>query len=360
MVDEMDLVRTMNDAARLRPEAYERARATLRGAMAESAPSAPPSLSQARKRRFPTIGKVGIGVGIGAVAAAAAVAVVVSSTPAAAPTSTVAGGSATPAAKAPAVQSPLVTLAALIKANAGPLPGNASLVVRDQKITGGPTDISYNLYADNGAYYGGGDKASLTQAVNQHQNMADGMYARETAAARYAATGNLTTAVEQMVNASPNDLGLGQSPAVRQKIWDQGRAQTNEILKEKGVKRQLPLHPPTGKALQSLVDNLVWNNAVDALSAGAGNPQVRAGVLRLLSTISGVTVAQSHTDGQATLALTAGPEVFGGSGSEILTINAKTGMPIKAVMPGYQNVPQSVQTFQVLRVTLAQVKSGKF
>lgn len=359
MVDEMDLVRTLNDAARLRPEAYERARATLRGAMAESAPSAVPSLSQARKRRFPTIGKIGIGAGIGAVAAAAAVAVVVSSTPAAAPKSQVAGGSASSAA--PAVQSPLVSLAALIKANAGPLPGNASLVIRDQMITGGPTDISYNLYADNGAYYGGGDKASLTQAVNQHQNMADGMYARETAAARYAATGNLTTGVEQMVNASPNnDLGLGQSPAVRQKLWDKGRAQTNEIFKEKGVKRQIPLHPPTGKALQSLVDNIVWNNSVDALSAGAGNPQVREGVLRLLSTISGVTVAKSHTAGQATLTLTAGPEVFGGSGSEILTINAKTGMPIKAVMPGHQNVPQSVQTFQVLRVTLAQVQSGKY
>jgi hypothetical protein len=358
MVDEMDLVRTLNDAARLRPEAYERARATLRGAMTESGPSAVPSLSQARKRRFPTIGKVGIGAGIGAVAAAVAVAVVVTSSPqAAAPKSTASAGSAV---KAPAVQSKLVTLAALIRANGGSLPGNASLVIRDQMETGIPAQISYNLYADNGAFYGGGDKTSLAKAVNHHENMADGINSREVAAARYAANGNLTTARQQMANATPNGLGLGLSPAARQKIWDKGRAQANELLKEKGAKRRIPPHPPTGKALQQAEDGDVWNNAVDALSSGAGNPQVREGVLRLLSTISGVTVANSHTAGQATLTLTAGPEVFGGSGSEILTINAKTGMPIKAVFPSFQNVPTSVQTFQVSRVTLAQVESGKF
>ena len=363
MVDELDLVKTLNDAARLRPEAYERARATLRGAMAESAPGpvlGPASISQARKRRFPTIGKVGIGAGIGAVAAAVAVAVVVTSTPqTAAPKSgaTAAGGSA---AKSPAVQSKLVTLAAMIKASVGSLPGDASLVIRDQKVTGIPADISYNLYADNGAFYGGGDKSSLEQAVNQHQNLSDGVNSREVAAARYAATGNLTTARQQMANATPNDLGLGLSPAARQKIWDKGRAQANEILKEKGAKRRIPAHPPTGKALQQAEDGDVWNNAVDALSSGAGNPQVREGVLRLLSTISSVTVTNSHTAGQATLTLTAGPEVFGGGASEILTINATTGMPIKAVFPAFQNVPASVQTFKVSRVTLAQVESGTF
>ncbi len=363
MVDEMDLVRTLNDAARLRPETYERARMTLRGAMAESAPVTPPSLSQARRRRFPAIGKVGIGAGIGAVAAAVAVAVVVTSSPqAAAPRSTASGATAAggSAAKSPAVQSKLVTLAAMIKASGGSLPGNASLVIRDQKVTGIPADISYNLYADNGAFYGGGDKSSLEQAVNRHQNLSDGVNSREVAAALYAANGDLTTARQQMTNATPNDLGLGLSAAARQQIWDKGRAQTNEILKEKGSTHRLPPHPPTGKALQQAEDGDVWNNAVDALSSGAGNPQVREGVLRLLSTISGVTVANSHTAGQATLTLTAGPEVFDGRASEILTINAQTGMPIKAVFPAYQNGPASVQTFQVLRVTLAQVESGKF
>jgi hypothetical protein len=35
-------------------------------------------------------------------------------------------------------------------------------------------------------------------------------------------------------------------------------------------------------------------------------------------------------------------------------------MPIKAVMPGYADVPTSVQTFQVSRVTLADIAAGKF
>lgn len=44
------------------------------------------------------------------------------------------------------------------------------------------------------------------QAVAQHQNEADGVLSREVAAARYAASGNLTTAVKQMVNASDSYL----------------------------------------------------------------------------------------------------------------------------------------------------------
>jgi hypothetical protein len=112
--------------------------------------------------------------------------------------------------------------------------------------------------------------------------------------------------------------------------------------------------------LREEADNYVWNNSVDALSAGGGDPQVRAGVLRLLATISGVTVAKSAAGGQPALTLTAGAEVFGGGASEVLTINASTGMPIKAVMPADGNLPSSVQTFQVSRVTLAGVEAGRF
>lgn len=67
------------------------------------------------------------------------------------------------------------------------------------------------------------------------------------------------------------------------------------------------------------------------LSADDGNSQVREGVLCLLSTISGVSVAHSTTNGKATLTITAGPEVFQGNGSDVLTIDAKTGMLVKEV-----------------------------
>jgi hypothetical protein len=71
-------------------------------------------------------------------------------------------------------------------------------------------------------------------------------------------------------------------------------------------------------------------NSVDALTEGGGSPQVREGVLRLLSTISGLTVVKSTTDGQQTLTLTAGPEVFGGAGKNVVVIDAKTGLPISS------------------------------
>ena len=161
-----------------------------------------------------------------------------------------------------------------------------------------------------------------------------------------------------MVNASPNYLGLGLGPAARKKLWAQAKAKSAEIYKEKGI--EFPANPPTGKARQEQADNYLWNNSVDALSAGGGDPRVREGVLRLLSTISAVTVANSTAGGQPALTLTAGPEVFGGAASEVLTINARTGMPIKAVVPAEGNLPSSVQTFQVSRVTLAGIKAGRF
>lgn len=349
IVDEMDLIRQLKDAEPPRPEAYEQARAMLRDAMPQE---------RARRRMLGVRGKAGLGAGIGAVAAAAAAIalVVTSSSPPAgpAPTATRAGS----ASGAPAAGSKLASLAALIKASGGSLPGNASLVIRTQTIDGKAPEVSYNLYTDSGAFYGGGDKKSLMEAVARDENDAAGIDAREVAAARYAASGDLTAARVRMVNASPNYLGLGLGPAARKKIWAQAKAKNAEIFKEKGI--TFPPNPPAGQALREEADNYVWNNSVDALSAGGGDPQVRAGVLRLLSTISGVTVAKSAAGGQPALTLTAGAEVFGGGASEVLTINARTGMPIKAVMPADGNLPSSVQTFQVSRVTLAGVEAGRF
>jgi hypothetical protein len=253
--------------------------------------------------------------------------------------------------------SKLMSLATYIKASSGSLPGNASLVIRTQDDPRIPPQVSYNLYADGGAFYGGGNKSSLMQAVAQHQNMADGIDAREVAAARYAVRGDLSTAAKQMINASPNDLGLGLSAAAREKIWKKAMAQAAPIYQEKGIKE--PSGPPTGKQLQGFVDNYLWNNSVDALSAGAGNPAVREGVLRLLSTISGVSVANSTTGGRPTLTLTAGSAVFGTGSRQVLTISAQTGMPVKSVM-SVQGLGPSTDTYQVSRVTMADIAAGKF
>ena len=233
IVDEMDLVRQLKDAEPPRPEAYEQARAMLRDAMPQE---------RARRRMLGVRGKAGLGAGIGAVAAAAAAIalVVTSSSPPAGPTPTATRAGS--ASGAPAAGSKLASLAALIKASGGSLPGNASLVIRTQTIDGKAPEVSYNLYTDSGAFYGGGDKKSLMEAVARDENDAAGIDAREVAAARYAASGDLTAARVRMVNASPNYLGLGLGPAARKKVWAQAKAKSAEIFKEKGI--TFPPNPP--------------------------------------------------------------------------------------------------------------------
>jgi hypothetical protein len=378
IVDEMDLVSQLKDAAPLRPEAYERARTTLRAAMAEPEPARVPEMvpvppaaplrgrglsrpSNRRRGALGARGKVGIGAGIGAVAAGVAVALAATSAPQpAAP-----ARAASAARKAPAVGSSLVSLAAFIMAGDGSLPGDASLIIRHQPTPAGPMEITYNLYTDSGAYYvvdaageGGryaaAARKALTAAVAGHANLAYGSGGiREVAAARYAATGDLAAAREQMNNAMRNN-DYYDSLAQRKAIWARGAAARAKIEREKGIR--VPLTMPTGKRLQEDIDSTIWGNSFDALSQGAGSPQVRAGVLRLLSTVPEVTVANSRTDGKPTLTLTA---VFGVGDSEVLTINARTGMPV-SFASRLTGVKPVLDTFQVSRVTLAAVEAGRF
>jgi RNA polymerase sigma factor (sigma-70 family) len=159
----------------------------------------------------------------------------------------------------------------------------------------------------------------------------------------------------QMINATPNDFFL--SLAARKKIWEEGAAARQALMREKGIKT--PLEMPTGKVLQDQINNSLWINSTDALNWAGGDPEIRAGVLRLLSTIPEVTVANSTTDGQPTLTITAGPAVFGGDGEEVLTVNATTGLPVSTVTTT-SGRPAAVYTYHVSRVTLADIKAGKF
>jgi hypothetical protein len=358
-VDEMDLVSQLKDAAPLRPQAYEQARTTLRAAMAEPG-AAVVGLGKVRNRRrtVGTLGKFGIGAGIGAVAAGVAVALLAASTPQpAAP-----ARSDSPASKAPAVNSKLVALAAFVKASSGNLPGNASLVIQTQTLNNVPPEVTYNLYTDRGAYYGANNKKNLIAAVIHHENLAGSwLDARQVVeAARYAATGDLTTARQRMLNATPEQFErlLRDSPAARKKLWEKDMAKVRAIFRAKHAK--VP-GVPSVKTLQNDINYQIWYNSNNALTLGAGNPQVREGVLRLLSTISEVTVANSTTGGQPTLTLTAGPALIGGGNpAQVVTINARTGMPISSVFGTPGQKLYSSDTFKVSRVTLAGVRAGRF
>jgi hypothetical protein len=239
--------------------------------------------------------------------------------------------------------------------------GNASLVIGTQVNGGKLMQVLYALYTDGGQLYTGDDKQTLMAAIAQHANQADGTNARELAAAVYAANGDLATGRAKMVNALPNCFGLGLSPAAQKKFqaarWAAGAAARRQIEQEKRMKT--PIRMPTGQALQDDINNTLWTAATIALSWGGGNPQIREGVLRLLSTIPQVTVADSTTGGQPTLTITAGTALFGNSGDQVLTVSATTGIPVSSVESG-GGLPTAVETDQVSRVTLADIEAGKF
>ena len=182
-MDEMDLAGRALEAAPWRQEEYDRARAVLRGAMTESAApqeAAPAStVTPFANRRFAlgTRGKVGVGIGAGIAAVAAGVAVMLAGTSAPPPAAPAGALSHAPAAGSKP-SSKLMSLAAFIVAGDSSLPGDASLIIRDQPTPAGPVEITYNLYADSGAYYavdaqGEGAKyaaqarRALTAAVNK-------------------------------------------------------------------------------------------------------------------------------------------------------------------------------------------------
>lgn len=69
----------------------------------------------------------------------------------------------------------------------------------------------------------------------------------------------------------------------------------------------------------------------------------------------------STTDGKATLTLTADPELFGGDiAPQILIIDAKTGALISSRFGASDGLEASDTTYETSRVSLADVKAGKF
>lgn len=338
-VGELELVGRLRDVESLRPEAFEQARRVLRAAMASDRSAGPASSRPPRRPSRRTLAiRIMVGLGIGIAAAAVAVALVApsASQPGATPRRPPAGSQpaatpgrppAGPPAAAHGTSTPLMRLAGYIKAHTGRRAGNATLIIRTEPDAKGRLDRGFDLYADSGAYYWAPTERGLPAQVAERHDIGDGMFRREVAAALYAVNGNLAIARQRMINAplDPGTVPSGQSGASA-----------------------------------GTTDNYLWENSLDALTAGAGNPQVRVGVLRLLSTLPEVTVTNTTTDGQPTLTLTAGSPAFPGNYQEALTINASTGVPVAFAggTPGQK--PNVTITYQVSRVTLAAIAAGKF
>jgi hypothetical protein len=281
------------------------------------------------------------GGGAFAVAAVAAIAVTVTGGGAQAPAPNLAGPAATSGpATAAAEEAPMVRLVANL--TTAPLPtGDATLLLRSQVQADGSKIDVWDLHADNGDYYFAKTRGALPAQVagKKLQGEADGR--REVvAAAKAAATGDLNAARARMalayMPANPKVEPTIEAPGVRHTI-------PADVAKIKGV---------PGGVVGNTTDNWVWNNSMDALIAGAGDPVVRAGVLRLLGQMPDVAIKEGTSDGRAVFTLAAGKMI--GVDSETLTIDAGTGLPIKLVASG------ATINYTVTRVTVAEIGQGKF
>jgi hypothetical protein len=245
---------------------------------------------------------------------------------------------ATTRAHAP-VASPLVRLADYIGKSAHPV-GNATLVARTTGTGTGAITV-YDLYADNGEYFFSRTESGLAGQVKGNDNQANGLFAREIKAAKLAARGDVKTAGQDMADAP-----------------DPGHVASTVVPKMSAAAMKAK-HVAPGTVLGSLYDNWAWENSEDALVAGAGQPQVRAGVLRIIATLPGVTVTSGTSGGVPTQVLTSGAQEVGSGYVEQVTINAATGIPISIAggTPGQTLVPV---TYKVSRVTLADIEAGKY
>jgi hypothetical protein len=310
------------------------------------------ALRQRRRRRLAGV------AGTAAVGAAAVVLAATSAPWSAAPTATgTPDGTAQASGAHPAstgastgstgAQPPLMKLAADVAAEPRPA-GNATLVERETGTPGHASINVWDLYTDDGRYFFSRTEAGLPAQVKENNNQGDGQFGREVAAATYAATGDLDTAALKMAWPYATPVPAWLSAQVK-----------NMSVPAKGAGTQ--------------IENYVWENCEDALVAGSGNPQVRAGVLRLVSALPGITVTRGTVDGQPTLTLTAGAAELGRVGidkadpkvetgpayQEAITINADTGIPLQVASGPAGKVTGTV-TYKVTRVKLADIAAGKF
>jgi hypothetical protein len=259
------------------------------------------------------------------------------------------GGSAsTPkiSAASPAA-TPLTQLADYVLASDQQQVGDATKVIRTTTIAGKAATVGADLYADDGDYFYSDDPAALAAQVKAHTNLANGVFGRDVAAAQFAANGgDLATAQKRMAVAAL-DPGTPYSFRTRDDPSPIPSGLTG--VQKKAFAEKLAASSKT--AVVNL-DGSTWSNSLDALIAGAGRPDVRAGVLKILSTLPNVTVTNSTIDGKPTLTLTETDEGTSTPYVESLVIDAKDGVPVR-LNGGSKGGPSVTISYQVNRVTLS-------
>lgn len=348
--DEMDLLATLKDVEPLSGEACAAARERLRTAINKAAGErvAVPR-RRVRASRAEMVARAAASVGVAGAALAVGVAATSGHHPTIATHRLATAGSS---AASHTAASRLVRLVAYLKANETPEPGDATLVLRTQSYPDRPSITGADLYTDSGEYFYAPTESGLPAAIASNDNIGGGMFAREVKAAEDAVNGDLATASQEMANAPfPDGVRPTQSPKI-------SPAET-AVLAKLGAKVPSATAKPTVSP-QAQTDNYIWMDSMDALSAGAGNSEVRIGVLRILSTLSEVTVTSGTAAGQPTLTLTASAPALPANYHEALTINATTGIPVSFVGGVIGQTPAVTVSYQVSRVSVSNIAKGDF
>ena len=353
-LDELELVGRLGEVEPLSDEVHSRARAALQGAIGlETTPGLTPMRRGRRQRR--RRGALMHGA-LGATIAAAAAVVTVVATTSSNPSPPAPGNAQAVAPLMPAPNLRLVRLADKLTTEAAPLAGNATLVIRRTSYPDGGGMTGADLYTDGGAYYYADAPSGLPAQIAAGADEGDGMFGREVAAALAAANGDVTAARTQMAYAP-----LGHVPTAAQM---QDAAAEQRAHAQKLGRGKLTLATPTPRKSAVLpatsFDNYVWMDSVDALSAAGGNLKVRIGVLRILATLPEVTVTNGTTGGRPTLTLTAKAPALPDDYQEALTVDAASGIPVAFAGGNSGQTPSVTISYDVSRVTLADVAAGRF
>jgi hypothetical protein len=334
--DELDWLVLERPTRALTHTSTARARMALLDHIEASAKPLAPVVGPIRRRRP---GRRSSVLALTGIAAAAAVALLASGA--------FSGGSHVLGTQA-ASAAPLARLSARVSQSPSPT-GDATLVLRRHQLADGHEFTGADLYTDDGRYFYAATRAELPATIKANDLQDDGSIQRELAAAVAALDAPLATARETMANAAfdPN-ADMGALIAQGEKT----AAAKIAALKAAGIAPVVHHLTP-----EQHTDGMIWTNCLDALIAGAGRPNVRAGVLRLLSTIDAVSVEHTTTDGRATLDIRS--HTFPDGYEERLIIDADTGMPIRFIGsdPG-QSPPSVVVDYQVTRVTTADIENG--
>jgi hypothetical protein len=263
----------------------------------------------------------------------------------------------------------LTRLSAKLVSDPAPV-GDATLVLRTQTYPNSPTITGADLYADNGDYYYATTLSGLPSLIQDHETVdtdSSDSEVRDIAAAKAALTEPIDQARQAMSiatyapghvpNLSNSVQTKAQLAAQIAKLPSAERAQLDAKLAE--VKRNA-----AAQDIQPVIsqeDGMIWDNSMDALLAGAGDPQVREGVLDLLATIPQITVTNGTLNGNPTLVVTASLMTSkAGLYQETLVLDANTGIPVEFLGGNQGQTPSVTVTYTINRVTVASIENGSY